>query len=119
MGAVNQVQQGMQQAGQTAAQGTQFQGGTLAGTNLSAYQNPYEQQVVQQSLADINRQQQMAMNQLGAQAQGQGAFGGSRQGVAEAELARNYGDIAARTASGLRQQAEKRNTKLCMRLCDR
>ena len=45
----------------------------------------------------------MQQNQLGAQASAAGAFGGSRQGIAEAETNRAFADQAARTASGLRQ----------------
>jgi hypothetical protein len=45
----------------------------------------------------------MAQNQLGAQATASNAFGGSRQGIAEAETNRAFADQAARTASGLRQ----------------
>ena len=77
--------------------------GQVAGADLSAYTNPYETQVVQQSLSDLERSRLMQQNQLGAQASAAGAFGGSRQGVAEAETNRAFADQAARTASGLRQ----------------
>ena len=76
---------------------------TLAGQDLSAYTNPYENQVVQQSLDDLERSRLMAQNVGGAQAGAANAFGGSRQGIAEAETNRAYADQAARTASGLRQ----------------
>ena len=79
------------------------QAGQLANTNLSAYTNPFESQVVDQALGDIERSRLMAQNQLGAQATSANAFGGSRQGVAEAETNRAFADQAARTASGLRQ----------------
>lgn len=77
--------------------------GQVAGANLSAYTNPYESQVVQQSLSDLERSRLMQQNQLGAQATAARAFGGSRQGIAEAETNRAFADQAARTASGLRQ----------------
>lgn len=64
--------------------------------------NPYEQQVVQQSLADIGRQGQMERNRLAANAVGAGAFGGSRFGVAEQELNRNVLQEMGRTAGNLR-----------------
>ena len=79
------------------------QAGQLAGTSLTPYTNPYESQVVQQSLQDIERARQIQQNQLGAQATAAGAFGGSRQGIAEAETNRAFAEQAARTASGLRQ----------------
>ena len=81
----------------------QVQAGQLAGTSLDPYFNPYESQVVQQSLSDLERQRLMQQNLGGAQAQAAGAFGGSRQGIAEAETNRAFAEQAARTASGLRQ----------------
>lgn len=75
----------------------------IAGQNLSAYTNPYESQVVGQALGDIERQRQMQQNQLGAQASAARAFGGSRQGIAEAETNRAFAQQAADTASQLRQ----------------
>jgi hypothetical protein len=88
---------------QSALSADQVQAGQLAGADLSAYTNPYESQVVDQSLADLERSRLMQQNQLGAQASAAGAFGGSRQGIAEAETNRAFADQAARTASGLRQ----------------
>ena len=76
----------------------------IAGTNLQPYTNPYETQVVEQSLADLERARQMQQNIGGAQATRARAFGGSRQGIAEAETNRAFAEQAARTASGLRQQ---------------
>lgn len=61
-----------------------FQPGSIAGANLSQYQNPYQQMVIDNNLASMNRANQMALNNVGADATGAGAFGGSRQAVAEA-----------------------------------
>lgn len=79
------------------------QAGQIAGTNLGAYTNPYESQVVSQALGDIERARQIQQNQLGAQATAARAFGGSRQGIAEAETNRAFAQQAAQTAAGLRQ----------------
>lgn len=102
---------GLSGQGYTAAQSgaaptlsaNQVAGGQIAGTDLQAYMNPYEDQVVQQSLADIERSRLMQQNIGGAQAGAANAFGGSRQGIAEAETNRAFAEQAARTASGLRQ----------------
>ncbi|QDP54038.1 MAG: hypothetical protein Unbinned1502contig1001_25 [Prokaryotic dsDNA virus sp.] len=77
--------------------------GQIADTDLSRYTNPFENQVVQQSLSDLERARQIQQNVQGAQAQAAGAFGGSRQAIAEAETNRAFAEQAARTASGLRQ----------------
>lgn len=66
---------------------------------VQKYMNPYEDQVVQNALADIERQRQGQISQEGALATAAKAFGGSRQGVTrslvdEAAL-RNAGNLAA------------------------
>lgn len=90
------------------------QAGQLANTNLGAYTNPFESQVVDQALGDIERSRLMAQNQLGAQATSANAFGGSRQGIAEAETNRAFADQAARTASGLRQAGYTQAQQMAM-----
>lgn len=74
-------------------------GAAMAGPNMGQFMNPYTQAVTNRSLADLERQRQMQMNTLGAQATAAGAFGGSRHGVAEAltneAFARQGGDMLA------------------------
>jgi hypothetical protein len=69
---------------------------------MSAYQNPYEQQVVQGTLADIERQRQISQQAQQARATGARAFGGSRQAVAESIANEDYMRQAANTAAQLR-----------------
>lgn len=88
--------------GATGVTARDIQAGQLAGTDLSAYTNPYENQVVQSTLGDLDRARQMAMAQTGAQATAAGAFGGSRQGVMEAETNRAFAEQAAKSAGQLR-----------------
>lgn len=79
--------------------GPQVQAGQLASTDFSAYMNPYTQQVIETGQADIERQRQIASENLAAQAQRAGAFGGSRQAVQEGVLAgealRQAGQLSA------------------------
>ena len=70
--------------------------------NTEAFMNPYTSQVIDTTLADLDRANQMALNRVGTAAVGAGAFGGSRQGIAEAETNRAFADQAARTAAQLR-----------------
>ena len=79
------------------------QAGQLAGMNLGAYINPYESQVVGQTLSDIERSRQMQANEAARQAQAAGAFGGSRSAILESETNRAFADQAARSAAQLRQ----------------
>ena len=71
---------------------------------VGAYANPYTSAVIDRTQQDIERQRQMAMNTLGAQATAAGAFGGSRQGVAEGVMAGEYGRMAGDMAAQQRQQ---------------
>lgn len=71
---------------------------------IAAFQNPYEQQVVQQSLNDIEQQRQMAQAQEAQRATAARAFGGSRQGVAQSLTNEAALQQAARTSAALRQQ---------------
>jgi len=72
--------------------------------DIDRFFNPYTDQVVDTSLADIDRARQMQANQAAAQAQAAGAFGGSRGALMETEIGRNALDQAARTAGDLRRQ---------------
>ena len=76
---------------------------TAAG-GMGAYQNPYQQQVIDATLRDIGGAQQSAMNTLGAQATQAGAFGGSRHGIAEAETNKAFNQQAIDAVSRMRQQ---------------
>ena len=99
-GATREGQRGLSEAARLL-QGT---GAEFAPSNVQRYMNPYEDIAVQQALGDIRREGNIAQNQLAAQAVGQGAFGGSRSAIAEAELQRNILEQQARTAAGMRQQ---------------
>lgn len=70
-------------ADMTGFQPGQVNAGSLAGTDLSSYMNPFTQNVIQSGLNAIDMQRQQALNQIGDQAIKTGAFGGSRQGVQE------------------------------------
>lgn len=78
--------------------------GAMQGPNIAAFQNPYQQQVTDRTLQGLERQRQMQMNTLGAQASQAGAFGGSRHGVAEALTNEAFARQGADTMAGLNQQ---------------
>ena len=86
----------------TAVEEFQKTGGRFDPASISDFMNPYEEAAVQQALADIRREGQIAESGLNAQAVGAGAFGGSRAAVAAGELNRNILDQQARTAAQMR-----------------
>jgi hypothetical protein len=74
---------------------TDLQSQVAAGTDYSIdeqYLNPYTQEVIDTTLADLDKEQSKALIEVGDQAADVGAFGGSRQGVLEAET---YGEFDA------------------------
>ena len=90
------------QAAQTAGLGTIGAGAqTVAGADFGpgagrAFMDPYQQAVTQEALKEVDRQAAMAQNQLAGQAVKAGAFGGSRFGVQQSELARSAQDLKSR-----------------------
>jgi len=90
------------QAAQTAGLGTVGAGAQIAaGADFSpgaarAFMDPYQQAVTQEALKEVDRQAAMAQNQLAGQAVRAGAFGGSRFGIQQSELARNAADLKSR-----------------------
>ena len=80
--------------------------GTGAGTgagSIQSYMSPYQQQVIDASLADYDAQAAKSRTGLGAQAVSQGAFGSGRHGIAEAEFDALSNRGRGTLQSGLRQ----------------
>ena len=75
----------------------------LLDVNIGSYQNPFTQNVIDQSIADINRQAQLARTSAQDRAIRAGAFGGSRSAILESESQRPFVDQIARTSANLRQ----------------
>ena len=73
-------------------------------TSYQQFMDPFMEDVIQQQYQDIAEQGQKQQNQLSGNAISAGAFGGSRQGIAQGEIAANVMDQQARTGSQLRSQ---------------
>ena len=73
-------------------------------SNIGQYMNPYTNQVITNNLADIEGARQAAVQQMGEAATRAKAYGGSRQGVAEAATNKAYADKAAQMSAQLRMQ---------------
>ena len=87
------------------AQAAMTQAGAFAQPGAAQqFMNPYEDQVVQQTMADIRKAGQEQQNQLSSQAVQAGAFGGSRFGVGQAALGEANIQEQSRAAANLRQQ---------------
>jgi hypothetical protein len=75
----------------------------LLQADIGAYQSPYQQQVIDQTMADIQRQSDIAQQLAQSRAIKAGAFGGSRSALLETEATRPYIEQQARTSAALRQ----------------
>jgi hypothetical protein len=77
--------------------------GLFEPSDLSAYMNPFQQSVIDETMRELNRQGEIQQTQLGARAAQAGAFG-DRYGQAQAELGRNLQDARARALAQLNAQ---------------
>jgi hypothetical protein len=81
-------------------QGGEFQGGQFGGRQAAQYMSPFIEQALAPQLREAQRSSDIMGQQNAARAVGQGAFGGSRSALVEAERQRNLGmqmgDIRAR-----------------------
>ena len=68
------------------------------------YMSPYQQQVIDASLAEFDRNAQMQQQQIADQAVASGAFGGGREGVMQAEYQAGSDRNRAALQAGLLQQ---------------
>ena len=74
-------------------------------TSYTSFYDPFVNEVITNVEADINRQADIERQRIGGAAVQAGAFGGSRQAVAEQELARNAAQQLADTSARLRSAA--------------
>lgn len=73
--------------------------------DISAYMNPYTQSVIDAAMKDLASASNFGIQQIGQQARQAGAFGGSRQGIAEALQRSQDVESAGRLSANLRSQA--------------
>ena len=89
----------------TGAEGAQQQAaGLTSPTAYRQFMSPYQQDVIDTTLAEFDRQTQAGIPALASQAISRGAFGGARQGVQEAEFLSGQARNRAALEAQLRQQ---------------
>lgn len=75
--------------------------GTIDGTDLSKYMNPFTKNVIDSSMSEFDRQQAIAKQGVSDAAIHAGAFGGDRQAVENSNNTRNFANLRAKTLSDL------------------
>ena len=96
----------IQQGGQMLQQGA----GYYTPGGIRQFYNPFEQDVVQQTLSDLQEQSAKQGIANRAQAVSRGAFGGSRGRLMEQERERAFGRGAAEALGGIRSKGFERAT---------
>ena len=86
------------------AQGQSYNAAQLSDKNINDYMNPYTQNVIDTTMADLDKARQQALNSTGAAATAGGAFGGDRHAIMEAQNNADYMDQVARSSAQLRNQ---------------
>ena len=123
------AQQAITQAGQDVAGLGQFMGtgaGTGAGS-IAAFQSPFQQHVIDESLRQFDLSRQGGLQQISDQAIASGAFGGGRQGALEGQFmadtalgragleaqlrGQGFADAAARRGQAFGQQQSLANQR--------
>ena len=99
----------LQTAPETAAAGLGALTGTGAGSadvagSIASYMSPYQQQVIDASLAEFDRNAAVQQTGLRDAAISRGAYGGGREGVMQAEAMRNNQMNRAQLQAGLLNQ---------------
>ena len=82
--------------------------------SVEQYYNPYQQDVIDASLAKINREGELAGNQQRADFAQAGAFGDKRRGIYEAELEGEIDRNRSSTVAGLMQQGYSQAQAIAM-----
>jgi hypothetical protein len=95
---------GVYQPGQITAQQTNLSMGQGPGS-IGSYMNPYTSMVRENALGDLESARRAAIQQTGERANAARAFGGSRQGVAEALTNQGFAKQAATLGTTLNEQA--------------
>jgi len=95
---------GVYQPAQISAQQTNLSMGQGPGS-IGSYMNPFTSQVRTNALADLESARRAAIQQTGERATQARAFGGSRQGVAEALTNQGFAKQAATLGTTLNEQA--------------
>lgn len=103
-GTINSAQGMSQPYINQAAQWSQQSAAPISGGDISQYLNPYQQDVTNATMANINETNAQQQQQVVGSAIGKGAWGGDRAGVAQSELARQQGLASNATLAGLNQQ---------------
>lgn len=78
--------------------------GSLATTDLSPYMNPYQGDVIDQTLAELGRARDAGIMSNGQRATQENAFGGDRQAVLDSLTNKDYLNTAASTLANLNSQ---------------
>lgn len=108
-----------QNAGTTNVSAGPVQVGQVRNSDIGAYMNPYTNNVINTTMQDMRRGNQMALNDVGAAASAAGAFGGSRHGIVEARTNNEFTNQVGQMSSQLRNSGYQNAQQLAGQDVDR
>lgn len=95
---------GVTDKGVSAVEGSM---GAYDPTSYKEYMDPYQEEVVSKLQEDLERQRQIQAKGIAGSAAGRGAFGGSRETVAQTELGRNVSELGGKLGAQVRSAGYK------------
>lgn len=81
-----------------------IQAGLLSSTNLTPYMNPFQQNVIDSTMAELNRQESIGDNAMRDSFAAAGSFGGDREAIYRSDNRRNFRDQRQSLLSALNSQ---------------
>lgn len=98
-----QAPQLAQAMGYNPAQSQAFDASATRGADaMGAYDNPYQRQVIDRAMGDLDRAEDRQLSQARRRAAGANSFGGSRTAILESEIMRGFNDQRGDIAADLR-----------------
>lgn len=89
---------------QGALGAVQSSGQPISAGQIANYSNPFQQSVIDATMANLNESNAQGLNQVKGNAIAQGALGNNRLGVAQGEVARQQALATGQTLAGLNSQ---------------
>jgi len=86
-----------------SAEAQRLMGASAEELSLQQFQNPYQQDVIDATMSEMRREEDMRLNSNSADAAAAGAFGGSRHGLVESETMRGFNETRGNELARLNQ----------------
>jgi hypothetical protein len=101
---VGRTDVGSAQGYNAAMSGAAGANATMGAQAMGAYDNPFQTQVIDRAMGDLNRAEDRQLSEARRRAAGANSFGGSRTAILEGEIMRGFNDQRGDISANLRSQ---------------